>query len=124
MAAYHLAAAGDDVAAAERSRIAGDHARRLFANAEHSAITARLWRSGLTDAAALHEAIGDLETLAGDYGAAFASYETAAALADRVSLPEIEHRIGLLHLRRGEWELARPRLLLQATGSTRRTGRS
>ena len=116
MAAYHLAAAGDDVAAAERYHIAGDHARRLFANAEALGHYRASLALGLTDAAALHEAIGDLETLAGDYGAAFASYETAAALADRVSLPEIEHRIGLLHLRRGEWELAEASLAAASDG--------
>ena len=116
IAAYHLAAAGDDEAAAERYRIAGDHARRLFANAEALGHYRASLALGLTDAAALHEAIGDLETLAGDYGAAFASYETAAALADRASLPEIEHRIGLLHLRRGEWELAEASLAAASDG--------
>ena len=37
---------------------------------------------------------------------ALASYETAAALARAGARPAIEHRLGLLHLRRGEWELA------------------
>ena len=116
MAAFHLAAAGDDLAAAERYRVAGDHARRLFANAEALAHYRASLALGLTDAAALHEAIGDLETLAGNYGAAFASYETAAALAERALLPEIERRIGLLHLRRGEWELAEASLAAASEG--------
>ncbi len=106
MAAFHLAAAGEDAAAAERYRVAGDHARRLYANAEALGHYRASLALGLVDAAGLHEAIGDLETLAGNYGAAFASYETAAALAEPGLLPEIERRIGLLHLRRGEWELA------------------
>jgi DNA-binding SARP family transcriptional activator len=114
--AYHLAAAGDDEGAAERYRVAGDHARRLFANAEALAHYRASLALGLTDAAGLHEAIGDLETLAGDYGSAFASYETAAALAGRERLPEIERRIGLLHLRRGEWELAEASLATASDG--------
>lgn len=116
MAAYHLAAAGDDAAAAERYRVAGDHARRLFANAEALGHYRASLARGVTDAAALHEAIGDLETLAGDYGAAFASYETAAALASPDVVPEIERRIGLLHLRRGEWELAEASLAVASDG--------
>ncbi len=116
MTAYHLAAAGDEAAAAERYRAAGDHARRLYANAEALAHYRASLALGLPDAAALHEAIGDLETLAGNYGSAFASYETAAALADGASLPEIERRIGLLHLRRGEWELAEASLAAASEG--------
>ena len=116
MAAIHLAAAGDDAAAAERYRVAGDHARRLFANAEALGHYRASLALGLTDATALHEAIGDLETLAGNYGAAFASYETAAALAATDALPEIERRIGLLHLRRGEWELAEASLRAASEG--------
>ena len=116
MAAFHLAAAGDDAAAAERYRVAGDHARRLFANSEALGHYRASLALGLVDAASLHEAIGDLETLAGNYGAAFASYETAAALAERGLLPEIERRIGLLHLRRGEWELAEASLSAASEG--------
>ncbi len=116
IAAFHLAAAGDEKEAAERYRVAGDHARRLFANAEALGHYRASLALGLTDAAALHEAIGDLETLAGNYGAAFASYETAAALADPALLPQIEHRIGLLHLRRGEWELAEASLAAASHG--------
>ena len=116
MAAIHLAAAGDETAAAERYRVAGDHARRLFANAEALAHYRASLALGVSDAASLHEAIGDLETLAGDYGAAFASYETAAALAAPDALPEIERRIGLLHLRRGEWELAEASLRAASDG--------
>ncbi len=116
LVAYHLAAAGDDEAAAVRYRVAGDHARRLFANAE----ALGHYRSSLAldpaDTAALHEAIGDLETLAGEYGAAFASYETAAAIASPGAVPEIERRIGLLHLRRGEWELAEASLAAASEG--------
>lgn len=114
--AHHLAAAGDDDAAAARYRTAGDEARRLYANTEALAHYRAALALGHEDAAGLHEAIGDLETLVGDYGAAFASYEAAAALSSPERVPEVEHRLGLLHLRRGEWELADASLARAAEG--------
>jgi tetratricopeptide (TPR) repeat protein len=56
----------------------------------------------------LHEATGDLLTLAGDYAAAGASYELAAALRERDAGPlaAIEHKLANLACRRGEWDLA------------------
>ena len=117
MAAFHLAAAGRrrrrGRALPRRRR---SRAAPLSRTPRRSATTAPRWRSGSSMRPALHEAIGDLETLAGDYGAAFASYETAAALAEPQSLPEIERRIGLLHLRRGEWELAEASLAAASDG--------
>jgi tetratricopeptide (TPR) repeat protein len=104
--AHHLALAGDDTGAAELYRVAGDRARGLYANAEALGHYRAALALGHPDPAALHAGIGDLETLAGDYAAALASYETAAALAGPELAPELEHRIGALHLRRGDWELA------------------
>ena len=54
----------------------------------------------------MHERIGDLRTLLGDYGGALAGYESAAALREPVALAAIEHKIGGVHHRRGEWERA------------------
>jgi DNA-binding SARP family transcriptional activator len=104
--AHHLEQAGDDAAAADLYRAAGDRARSLFAHAEALAHYRAAIALGHPDRPALLVACGDLETLAGDYGAALATYETAAALAPTELRPEIEHRRGLLHLRRGKWELA------------------
>jgi DNA-binding SARP family transcriptional activator len=104
--AHHLEAGGEDAAAAEQYVAAGDRARALFANAEALGHYRAALALGFPDAAALHESIGDLQTLAGDYGPALASYQAAAALASPELAPEVEHRIGALHLRRGEWELA------------------
>jgi tetratricopeptide (TPR) repeat protein len=104
--AHHLALGGEESEAAALYRVAGDRASDLYANAE----ALRYYRAALAHGHVaqeeLHAAIGDLETLAGDYGAALASYRTAAALASPILAPAIEHRIGVLHLRRGEWELA------------------
>jgi tetratricopeptide (TPR) repeat protein len=59
---------------------------------------------GYPDRAALHEAIGDLHTLLGDYAAALADYGRAAAEDGARAM--LEHKIGEVHHRRGEWELA------------------
>ncbi len=104
--AHHYQLAGLDAEAAEYFKLAGEHARSLYANAEalshfHSALAL-----GHPLASALHEAIGDLRTLTGEYGAALTSYETAAALCDPARLPGLEHKMGNLYDRRGEWDLA------------------
>jgi DNA-binding SARP family transcriptional activator len=104
--AQHLRLAGRDREAAAAYRRAGEHARDLYANAEALAAFTEALALGDDDPASLHEAIGDLETLAGDYARALDSYEAAAALAPPERLAAVEHRIGLLHERRGEWELA------------------
>ena len=61
---------------------------------------------GDPEPASLHAAIGDLQTLQGEYGAALASYETAAAHAAPDGVGAIEHRLGQVRHRRGEWALA------------------
>ena len=104
--AQHFRFAGRDAEAAAAYRRAGEQARDLYANAEALAAFREALALGGDDPSSLHEAIGDLETLAGEYSAALDSYETAAALAAPERLGAIEHRIGLLHARRGEWELA------------------
>ena len=104
--AQHLRLAGRDGEAAVAYRRAGEQARDLYANAEALAAFREALALGGDDPASLHAAIGDLETLAGEYGSALDSYEAAAALADAQQLGAVEHRIGLLHERRGEWELA------------------
>jgi tetratricopeptide (TPR) repeat protein len=114
--AAHLAAAGDDAEAAGRYRAAGDAARKLYANAEALAHYRAALALGDPDPSALHATIGDLETLAGDYGAAFASYETAVALAPPGRRGRVEWRIGLLHMRRGQWERAEASLEAAAEG--------
>ena len=104
--AQHLRAAGREAEAAEWFRLAGVHARNLYANAEALAHFREALGLGHEDPGALHEEIGDLLTLAGDYAGALDSYEAAAALAPADRLASIAHRTGLVHLRRGDWELA------------------
>ncbi len=103
--AFHYQHAGLASPAAEYYRLAGEYARALYANAkalEHFRAALAL---GHPEPAALHEAMGDVQTLMGDYGAAAAAFETAAQLSPGVSAT-LEHKRGNLHLRRGEWALA------------------
>ncbi len=95
-----------DAQAAEYHLQAGDCARRLFANTEALAHYQAALAGGYPDAARLHEAIGDLRVLRGEYGAALTSYQTAAALCTPGCLANLEHKLGNVHQRLGEWELA------------------
>lgn len=101
--AQHFLLAGNEAAAAEAFRTAGEYARRVYANAE----ALEQFQSALAlrhpDAAALHEAIGDLRTLAGAYAEALRSYETAAALVADGAMARIEQKLGNVYARRGEW---------------------
>ncbi|WP_410792812.1 ATP-binding protein [Kribbella sp. C-35] len=104
--ARHLELAGQDQEAARAYAGAAEQAREVHANAEalehfHAALAL-----GHEQPSALHASIGDLETLAGDYVAAVRSYELAAAEASTADLPGIEHRLGRLCHRLGEWALA------------------
>ncbi|HEY3078477.1 MAG TPA: AAA family ATPase, partial [Chloroflexota bacterium] len=107
--AHHYRRAGQAADAAEYFRLAGEHARGLYANAEALAHFGAALALGHPDTAALHEMIGDLQTLAGAYAAARASYEHAAALAGEAAprrVAALEHKLGELYRRRGEWDLA------------------
>src|SRR5215218_7041193 len=71
-----------------------------------AASVARHFQLAGPDAAGLHEAIGDLETLAGAYDAALSSYEAAAARASAADQPRLEHKLGSVHDRLGDWQAA------------------
>jgi DNA-binding SARP family transcriptional activator len=104
--ARHYLLAGNDAEAAHYYRIAGNDARDLYANADALEHLRTALALGHPDVVALHCAIGDLETLLGEYTAALASYEKAAALCTPEELPRIEHRLGNVYARRGEWRSA------------------
>ncbi len=104
--ARHYRLAGNDPAAAEYYKLAGERARSLYANTEALEHFSAALALGHPQPAALHEAIGDLHTLLGEYNAALRSYETAAALSDAAALAAIEHKLGTVYERRGDWELA------------------
>src|SRR5260370_1813443 len=95
--------AGSEAVAAEYYQQAGERARSLYANAEALTHLRMALALGHPDAAALHESIGDLYTLLGEYGNALKSYETAAALCAPPALAGVEHKIGNVYERRGGW---------------------
>ena len=107
--ARHHRLAGQDTEAAEYYRLAGDHARALYANGDALAHYEEALALGHPDAATLHEAMGDLLTRRGEYGAALGHYELAAASDDAPggAGAALEHKIGNVHARRGDRDLAR-----------------
>jgi DNA-binding SARP family transcriptional activator/predicted ATPase len=122
--AHHYQLAGQEAEAAEHFKLAGEHARALYANAEALAHFRSALALGHPAAAELHEAIGDLELLSGEYAAAQASYEVAAALGGPGDLARVEHKLGNLYGRRGDWELAESHFeaALAALGEEGRAG--
>jgi tetratricopeptide (TPR) repeat protein len=104
--AHHYLLAGRDAEAADYFRIAGEHSRALYANAEALSHFRAALALGHPDAAGLREAVGDMQTLLGEYGEALASYEAAAALGGGDHLGNIERKLGNVYQRLGEWELA------------------
>lgn len=104
--AFHFQQAGQETQAAKYYFIAGEHARRLYANAEALAHFQAALALGYPDPAALHEAMGDLQTLQGEYRAAASSFQFAAALAAGASLARLERKLGSLYHRWGDYDLA------------------
>ena len=110
MIANHLRMAGDEAEAARYFVQAGDYARGLHANSEAKANYELALALGRDEPAALYEALGDLHTLAGDYGSAVVAFETAAAMTNEERLPILEHKLGSVYQRSGEWEMAQRHL--------------
>jgi tetratricopeptide (TPR) repeat protein len=101
---YQLAGLEDEASIAYKQ--AGERARSLYANREALAHFRASLALGHPDPAGLHEAIGDLLTLLGEFGAAQQSYETAAALTLPDALARLERKLGAIYHRRGDWDLA------------------
>lgn len=104
--AHHFKLAGQEAQAAEYFRLAGEQARSLHAHLDAIGHFQAALASGYPHPAELHEAIGDMRTLTGEYTAAITSYETAAALSAMEDLPRLEQKLGNVHHRLGNWELA------------------
>nr|MBP6015709.1 tetratricopeptide repeat protein [Promineifilum sp.] len=101
---YHLG--GQDDVAADFYARAGRRAQALYANREALGHFQTALALGYPDASALHEAIGDLRTLLGEYQAALQGYEAAAAQSPQEALGRLEHKLGQVYERRGNRELA------------------
>jgi DNA-binding SARP family transcriptional activator/tetratricopeptide (TPR) repeat protein len=100
--AGHERQAGRSMEAAEAYLEAAGRAEAVFANVEAIDHLASAIALGHPDAAGAHLRIGELRSRLGEYPAAIAALETAAALAERSALPAIEIALGRVHLRRGD----------------------
>ncbi len=119
--ARHYELAGQEQEAAEFYVQAGDHARGLYANEQALAH----YRSGLAlghpEVGRLHEAIGDLLTLVGDYSGSVQNYEAALAYAANGLIARLEHKLGGVYDRWGRWDRAESHFAagLQVAGAQR-----
>jgi len=109
LVAQHLRLAGDHAAAAEQHRRAAEHAASVLAHRDALEHLDAALALGDQDPAGLYESIGDLRTLVGDYAGALSSYEAAAARQQAGALGRLEHKLGVVHQRRGEWDRAQTR---------------
>jgi DNA-binding SARP family transcriptional activator len=114
--ARHLELGGAVAEAAGYHRLAGDQARAVFANREALGHYRAAVELGHRDAAGLHAAIGDLETLLGNYDAALAAYLAAAASAPEGERWVIEQKLGAVSARRGDWDAAERHLAAALAG--------
>ncbi|HEU4673788.1 MAG TPA: BTAD domain-containing putative transcriptional regulator [Candidatus Limnocylindrales bacterium] len=104
--AHHETEAGRPLEAAEAHRRAAATARAVFANREaRDHLEAALALDG-SDAGAMHESLGEVLTLLGDYGAAIAHLEAAAATPGVEHEWAIERGLALVHARLGDWDRA------------------
>jgi tetratricopeptide (TPR) repeat protein len=108
--AGHYQLAGREREAAAAFQQAGDYAHSLYANQEALAHYQAALALGNPETSTLHEACGDLQTLLGNYRQALNSYETAAAQAGQQNLGRLEHKLGQVYRRQGEWQAARQQL--------------
>jgi tetratricopeptide (TPR) repeat protein len=104
--ARHLELAGDAAGAAAAHVIAAAQARSVFANLQALEHLRAALALGHPDPAELEIQAADLLVLLGDYAAAVASLERAAATADPRLLSRIEQRLGQVHHRSGSWTMA------------------
>ena len=101
--AHHYRLAGQNERAAEHYRQAGEHARTLYAHSEALNHFQAALELGHGDNAALHEMIGELQTLLGRYPEAIASYSAAMKLYAPEEQARVAHKLGKVYGRRGEW---------------------
>ena len=114
--ARHLELAGSDADAAETHVVAGQQARALFAHVEALFHFRRALELGHPRRREVATELADVQVISGDYAGALVSLEEAAAAATPEDLSPLEHRLGRLHLRRGEYALAEAHLEAALSG--------
>jgi len=126
LVAQHRRRAGDNAEAAAHYVVAAEQAAALHANADALEYLEAAVALGHPAIAELHERLGDLKMLRGDYAGALVSLETAAAHSDGETIAQCERKLGEVHHRRGEWDRAEARFsaALDATPSEAKGMRS
>ena len=89
--------------------MAAQRAAALYANREALDLYQRSLALGHQDPAALHIAIGDLEALAGAYGSAVGSYQTALAVGGPSA--QVERKLAQVYSYLGAWEVAEAHII-------------
>lgn len=112
LTARHLQLGGLDEEAARYHQTAAEQARAVFANREALDHYLSALALGHQDPAALHEGAGDMQILLGNYRAAINSFEKAASLAPPEDVAVLEHKLGEVHLRRGDYELSQSHFVM------------
>ena len=100
--AHHETLAGRTSKAAEAHRRAGDQARSVFANAEARAHLEAALALGHPAVSELHEALGEVDMLLGDYDEALAHLETASGLAGPDRAAPLDHLLAMVLARQGD----------------------
>jgi tetratricopeptide (TPR) repeat protein len=105
--AAHFHLAGKEDLAGEYYRLAGDHARSVFANRDALRNYQTALSLGWQPAADLLEAAGDLLTLEGDYAKATHNYQKAIETQPApATIAQLLVKIGEIHHRLGSWDAA------------------
>lgn len=108
LAAYHFESAGREEEASEQHLLAARQAELVYANGDALRHYRAALALGCAAPGAVHEAIGDLESLRGEYGVALIAYEAAAAyLHGRdAEVGRLGHKLANLCARLGDSDAA------------------
>ncbi len=104
--AAHYQQAAMDFEAGEHYVHAGEYARSLFANREAISHYKSALSCGFTPVGSIHEAIGDLLTLLGEYRSALESYDLSIRETNSAGIARLQHKRGSVYLRKGDRERA------------------
>ena len=104
--AHHYALGGETRQAAHFAFVAGEQARRVYANRAALGYFEQALALGTPDRCAAHTHLGDLHTLLGEYGRAQQAYALALTLCAADQRADLEQRLGRLYERLGDGEAA------------------
>jgi hypothetical protein len=100
--AYHYQLGGEPARAAHFAFLAGEQARRLYANREAIGYFRQALALGAPERCTLFTHLGDLHTLLGEYGQAEETYAAALDGCRPAERAGLEHRLGRLRDRLGD----------------------